>query len=317
MAEADLPPQPVAGALPCLDEARARFANALHALIAAAPALELQRGCHARPPGALALADPAGLLWQVPQAADGSDLDSQIALLAAYEPLLLAVEEAVGLPFRPARSVSEWPEDTLWIAVRRDALAGLFGFAPPLQSTAALGARQLALTPALPMAVRLSFRAASLPLDAVETLEAGDLLCLPAGPLAVELAGAGLAPLGTEWRWRPADGSLFQAGRNEQTEGRAMDSSEVAGSVPTLTVPVTVRLPAAAVDPGELAALAEGGTIRLMPLAEGLEVELLVAGRPIATGELVRLGDDFAVLVDQVAGRARIMDPAAPPVAGA
>ncbi len=83
-----------------------------------------------------------------------------------------------------------------------------------------------------------------------------------------------------------------------------MDSSEAAGGTLSLTVPVTVRLPAIGVAAAELATLAEGGTVRLMPLAEGLEVELLVAGRPIATGELVRLGDDFAVLVERIAGRA-------------
>lgn len=86
-----------------------------------------------------------------------------------------------------------------------------------------------------------------------------------------------------------------------------MDSSGIAGNTPgatvELTVPVTVRLPAVAVPAAELTTLAEGGTIRLMPLAEGLEVELLVAGRPIATGELVRLGNDFAVLVERIAGR--------------
>jgi flagellar motor switch/type III secretory pathway protein FliN len=311
MADADSGAQPVADFLPVLDAGQADFANAVHALIAGAPSLELVRGCHAVPAGALALADPAGLFWQVPATADAGDLDGQVALLTAGEPLLQALEQALGVAFRPAETVTEWPVDTLWIGVRHDGGEALFGFAPAMQSAARLApAHRSVIHDTTPRSVRLAFRAASLPLTALEGVGAGDLLCLPAGPLVVNLAGAPPPPIGSQWRWDPADGTLQSAGHIENAEGPAMDSSENAGLAPMLSVPVTVRLPAVAVPAAELATLAEGGTVRLMPLAEGLEVELLVAGRPIATGELVRLGDDFAVLVEQIAGRPAASQPA-------
>jgi flagellar motor switch/type III secretory pathway protein FliN len=55
-----------------------------------------------------------------------------------------------------------------------------------------------------------------------------------------------------------------------------------------------------------LSSLAPGMTLALGPLTEGMPIELRVADRLLARGELVQLGDRFAVLIES---RADIADP--------
>ena len=65
-----------------------------------------------------------------------------------------------------------------------------------------------------------------------------------------------------------------------------------------LMVPVTIHLADMAVDQADLARLGETGTFDLGAVHEGLSATLLIAGRRIGQGEIVRIGDRFAVLLD-------------------
>lgn len=302
-------PQPAADALKVVDEAAAEFTNRLHTLLAAFPELVLRRGAHAREvtigEGAPVFADPSGLYWQPLGELAGSapDLDAHMALLARYEPSLAALERALGISFAPEAIAAQCHPATRWIELVEGGRAFAFGFAPPLQEAERLagGAAQVRLA-AVPIGVTLGFRAALLPLGEVEALAAGDLLCLPAGPMRAELV-AGSPDRAIECTWNQGDGLLalgFAPAGSERT--RMNDSDDDQGAA-RFKVPLTVRLPEIAVPAAEIEALAEGGTIRLAPLAEGLEVDLLVAGQPVASGEIVRLGEDFAVLIDRVVRR--------------
>ena len=71
-------------------------------------------------------------------------------------------------------------------------------------------------------------------------------------------------------------------------------------------VPLTIRLPDRMTSAASLSALVPGTTLPLGPLTEGMPVELRVADRLLARGELVQLGDRFAVLIES---RADIADP--------
>jgi flagellar motor switch/type III secretory pathway protein FliN len=65
-------------------------------------------------------------------------------------------------------------------------------------------------------------------------------------------------------------------------------------------VPLTLRLPDRATSAASLAALRPGMALPLGPLTDGMPIELLVAGRPLARGELVQLGERFAVLIEEL-----------------
>jgi len=77
-----------------------------------------------------------------------------------------------------------------------------------------------------------------------------------------------------------------------------MESSDAAPSPRDFAVPITLRLPEQRVSAAALADLRPGVALPLGPVAEGMMVELLVAGSPLARGELVQLGDRFAVLIE-------------------
>lgn len=297
-------PQPAAPALREGDEGAVRFANRLHELIALAPDLTLRRGCHRRrAQGAeTVFCDPAGFVWQllVPGASEAQDLDAQMALLAAHEDVLQTLECALGIGFSPTRTVRDWDGRTAWVELAyKDRLFAL-GFLPAAMRPDILAQRdgepQLARTP---LRARLGFRAATLALEDVETLARGALLCLPAGSVKATLD---IPQMGQKWSgfWS-LEGHIFRQD-NDQCEGEpAMAQASPDLPRAALKVPMTVRLPEAAIPAARIETLAEGGALELAPLSEGLEAELLVAGQIIAKGEIVRLGDTFAFLVDAMA----------------
>ena len=79
-------------------------------------------------------------------------------------------------------------------------------------------------------------------------------------------------------------------------EERRHDTPE--NTAPAFSVPVTVRLPVQHFDAATLGALREGSSLPIVPLTQGLQVELLVGGRKIATGSIAEIGDSFAVVID-------------------
>lgn len=85
-----------------------------------------------------------------------------------------------------------------------------------------------------------------------------------------------------------------------------IEASESGEGIADFAVPLTIRLAECMTSATTLAALRPGTTLPLGPLTDGVPVTLLVADRPLAHGELVQLGDRFAVLIE---GRATIADP--------
>ena len=84
-----------------------------------------------------------------------------------------------------------------------------------------------------------------------------------------------------------------------------------AQSLSGLTVPVAVHLADIAVSQADLAGMAETGTLDIGAVSEGLRVALSIGGRPIGHGEIVRVGDRFAVLLEQTTPAAEPPEPAA------
>ena len=222
----------------------------------------------------------------------GAAAEALAAALDANAALLDEIESALGLAaefsaFGPLRSdcnavqISRGGEDIGSIAVFRH---------PPLAPPAR------ASEPA-----RLVCIAARLPLAEAQALGPGDMVLLTAGTWAIiaQDVGAALPPT---LAFDPATGrigaALLRANRTTQ------DDSMTDPSSPDLTVPVSLHLSDTVLSAEELDDLATGGTVLLGPVEEGVRVDLLVGGRAIGRGELVRLGDRFAVLLADPAASA-------------
>ncbi|MBX7482736.1 FliM/FliN family flagellar motor switch protein [Qipengyuania qiaonensis] len=298
MAEAgNQQPEPAATSLREADAEHARFANSLHRLLTAAPGMQVLRGWHERDPALQVFADGSGMLWCPLGECNGigENLDAQMELLSHYDAALCAFERATGLAFDPATVTTDWRAGARWVELRYGEHRFAFGFEPQRIDAAKLP--PLEPEPAVsrtPFPVVLSFRTGNAPLTEVEALSSGGLLSLSAGPYPTILE----TPLGARrlpGHWTPKTGVFAPA----TCQGEQAMSEPKQGAAPAgLHVPLTIRLPQMAVPAAEIEALAEGGTVTLTPLSEGLAAELLVAGQIVAAGEIVRLGGSFAFLVD-------------------
>ena len=76
------------------------------------------------------------------------------------------------------------------------------------------------------------------------------------------------------------------------------DQSDAASRFGALQVPVTIRLPEQVVSAADIANLQSGATLILGPVVQGLIAELVVGGKALAHGEIVQVGTNFALLVD-------------------
>lgn len=219
----------------------------------------------------------------------GADAERLMAVLDSQASLLDAVEEAGGLAAEFA-DYGMLHRDCAAVTLCRagEELGAFVPLAPPPR---ARNARKLAHFP-------LEFIVARLSIGDAERLEPGDMVIATRGPWPAALPGIRAASSGASFD--PASGRLGRGRHNtpDQKETPAMvhtpDTAE-------LSVPVTLRLPDTVVTAAELERLANGGTLELGPVVEGLTVSLSVGGRGIGDGELVRLGDRFAILLENPA----------------
>lgn len=160
-----------------------------------------------------------------------------------------------------------------------------------------------------PCLVTFEFEAARLPVASAAHIGGGDLLLLVrkvAATLSCEPAALQNAPQHgvidlaaaifsiTDRIYDEKDSSMGDDDRSDQ-----IDAGEAGNATSQLMVPVTVRLPAQHFSAAALAALGQGSTLPLAPIVQGLQVELLVGGRKIANGEIVEIGDNFAILIGE------------------
>jgi flagellar motor switch/type III secretory pathway protein FliN len=153
-------------------------------------------------------------------------------------------------------------------------------------------ARAAALPPSashMPVAISLALAGPRLTVAEATALDAGDLLLIPQ-KAAAALRTPHLPDMTGAFDLSTGQFSLGQTGAAmpEHTPDPAAD----------FMVPLTIHLPDRMTSAASLAALAPGVTLPLGPLKEGMPVELRVADRLLARGELVQLGDRFAVLVE-------------------
>ncbi len=214
------------------------------------------------------------------------------AVLDAAEPLLLALEQALGLHLEPDTIEDASDAPALHLALTREDHAAtlLLPCAHPHARNWIAEAEGLTPPAArLPVLVRLLVQGPRLGIAEAGGLAAGDLVLIDPRPRATleapHFRQAGQADL-TACTFTP------------YPDGAPMDSSDAAPSPRDFAVPLTLRLPERLTSAAALADLRPGVALPLSPIAEGMPVELLVAGSPLARGELVQMGDRFAVLIE-------------------
>jgi flagellar motor switch/type III secretory pathway protein FliN len=143
--------------------------------------------------------------------------------------------------------------------------------------------------------VKLSCIAARLAVVDAAGIGAGDLLLLPHRLPATLAAANGQIEQG---HYETASGN-WRSGGFAEAEDQMVDEIDGSASGGSFAVPVTLRLPEQVVNAVTLAALAPGTVFPLTPLVQGLQVDLLVGGRRIARGEIVEMGENFAVHIDE------------------
>ncbi len=156
--------------------------------------------------------------------------------------------------------------------------------------------------------IGIEFQAARLPVADAAGIENGDMLLLPQkAPATWFLQTATPSSKRRSAVFDLSESTLQITNQLYDQEEIGMADDEHRQDAPTpeqeniaaaFTVPLTVRLPVQHFDAATLGALREGSTLPLVPLTQGLQVELLVGGRKIATGSIAEIGDNFAVMIE-------------------
>ena len=247
-----------------------------------------------------------GGLARLARGPDGPDPAVAAALLAPLEPVVAAIETALGTELYPDGLDTADPSDTVLLridaiqpggAIRHRVLAAL-----PLDGDMAM----LTLPPEIPSALgalrwrwTARFEGPSLRTARIATIGQGDMMLLGLRPLRtiVQLPG----------RSRRIGGQIdlirgIMALHNE-IEASA-DRDHAAASAPIdwdeLRVPTVIEIDGALISGSEVAALG-GGSVLPLPSSGGtLPVRVVAGGTVIGTGELVAVGEGFGILFTSV-----------------
>ncbi len=222
--------------------------------------------------------------------------------LGAGEPLVVAIEAALGLELMPTALVQRPAPDAVVIAlvygVTRAwlAVAPTLPLAPPLRADvrAEFGTLELPVVVSIAGPLLCSFEMAA--------LAPGDLLLLSADA-PVTLATAERTAHG---RFTPAPPRMRVLSISDLSPETPMSiEPDTAAATPdgsTMAnhpIPLMVELASITVPLSTLSGLAPGSVLSLGPAGESLPVRLTVGGRAVAIGELVAVGEGYGVLIEK------------------
>jgi flagellar motor switch/type III secretory pathway protein FliN len=240
-----------------------------------------------------------------------ASLDTDLAcdMLDAAEPLLQTIEDLLSMTLepndlRPRAQIMQGRAASL-VATLSSANLTLWMALPPDAVDIGAWRKKAASLPSkpavVPVQIMVMLSAARLTLDQAASVASGDMLLLARNIPAMVTPAEGVLvdEVNGHFECRSGAfcaGTVFDDGDTEMADDNPEQSSSTA---PAFTVPITLRLPGQFIDAGTLAALASGYVLPLSPLVQGLQVDILVGGKRIARGEIVELGDSFAVHIDE------------------
>jgi flagellar motor switch/type III secretory pathway protein FliN len=217
-----------------------------------------------------------------------------VAALDKFDPLLSNVENALGVSLE-ATHMTDAHRNGISIHVAQGHASLVLNIPRDHPHCAQWNADASKLPPHdahMPCVVCIEINGPRLSIAEADNLASGDLLLMPQSAGAT-LRTAHLADvLGAYYLTT----GLFSVGQS----GASMTDLNTT-AVQDFLVPLTIRLPDRMTSAASLAALVPGTTLALGPLTDGIAVELRIADRLLARGELVQMGEGFAVLIEACA----------------
>jgi flagellar motor switch/type III secretory pathway protein FliN len=214
-----------------------------------------------------------------------------VAILDAVDPLLVDVEAALGVSL-DATGIGMMVPGVIGVQLSRDNDSLILAVPRDHARRADWIVGAAALPPSsahMPVAVSLTIGGPRLTVAEASDLASGDLLLV---------AQHTVAALRTPHLPDMTGAFDLSTGQFSPGQTGAAMPDDTPNAAADFMVPLSIQLPDRMTSAASLAALAPGVTLPLGPLTEGMPVELRVADRLLARGELVQLGDRFAVLVE-------------------
>jgi predicted RecA/RadA family phage recombinase len=232
-------------------------------------------------------------------------LADMVAALDAAEPLLSEIEVRGGFALDPVESVKLIPDNSLMFEIITADQQHVVYLALPPDFTAQPSLNRLFDALAIDWSqVAVAFEVAiagpALSIESAAEISSDDMILIGGTATAARIAwpvgegvlGSGLANMAAG-RFDIFSGVFIANG-----VGDAMTVGDASGAI-GFSVPITIRLPNRMMSAAELSAMRPGTTINIGAVTQGLPVSILIAGQEIARGELVQVGDQFAVLIEQ------------------
>jgi flagellar motor switch/type III secretory pathway protein FliN len=302
--------------LPRLEERNAELTNALLSLLASEiedVRAESSASLHSGP-GVFCAAE--GISFQLldnannPLIENVQDVEAVCDALDAADPLLTKIEQQLHISLDPksADAVADAKTDVVVISVADEDIVVKIVISTADERAADWidrAANQSVKLETLPVRLRFELAGPRLALHEVEGFDHGDLMLLPVqisagldgGQIGRSVHPAGV--FGGVFDLKTGNFLCQSAGsEEEQTSNMAINENE-GGAFAGLKVPVSIRLPDHNIDAATLAALRPGGNLVLGPVIQGLQVILSVGGKEVARGEMVEIGDSFAVHIEE------------------
>jgi len=232
-------------------------------------------------------------------------LDGIVAALDASDALLSHIEHRLNVAIEPVTTRLKLDQPVIFIAITafsaEDPSAdSALTLALPIALAAALPSlASLPLAAAIRLGCRIEISAPPLSVSEASGIAEGDLLILHGGTWRMKIGAPGHANFDASLDPLSGQAKLLTG---DSTRGPTMNDdgqSDFEARIRQFRVPVSVRLPDVPLTVETLSGLAPGATLDVGPVTAGLSVEIIVGGCAIAQGELVRLGERFAVLVDR------------------
>lgn len=250
-------------------------------------------------------------------AGPGAGLDPAVAaqLLAALEPVLVALESTLGVDLHPEQLIADAPTEALLLRLEvtcpPHTIRHRLIVAVPREGEVAAPALP-AVESALPTTLRARWTASvdipPLPAAYLRTIGIGDLYLLGLAPLVARIVLPGHRSA-VSGRLEPKKGSMTlqdeivpasPASAAEPSPEHGSSTGDGAPDWSLVKVPATIEIEGGMLSARDVAGLAPGSVLPVPRTGGTLTVRVVAGGMAIGVGELVAVGDGFGVLFTAV-----------------
>lgn len=251
-----------------------------------------------------------GELVRLTGAGGGTDAAVAARLLAAIEPLVVALESALGADLHPEGLAVDPPDDAILLRLDascpRHAIRHRLIVAAPGEGKVAsptLPPAESALLASLRAPWSATIVAPSLPATHLGTIATGDLYLLGLAPLVARILLPGQRSA-VQGRLEPMKGSMTLQDEIVPAPADRTETEPAANAVDweQMKVPATIEIAGGLLSARDVAGLAPGSVLPVRRSGGTLAVRVIAGGAVIGGGELVAVGDGFGVLFTSIAG---------------